>query len=286
MSQSSDENSPTTADRNDASTDESISMLRSNVQDPASIIEQVAFTSPTGKSFTILRTSEMNPYEEGAQAGRERFAAMSAALTVTVGDDYRGSDRMAAKLSAPGADIEEFDDLEDLLASLPSIEEMVAHEPPITLGPDSRRVHPEKRNVRVRAFLYAAKREKDNDFHLIVGRRANAAPKMFMTMEISGLPDTANPHYEESGLPDPSAPSYKRTVKKIERARKAFKDYFGPEVPKLGYDFYPHLPILIEGALFFDMTHSSGQRPGPEKLRPDMPTIWELHPVTGLVFEE
>jgi hypothetical protein len=41
----------------------------------------------------------------------------------------------------------------------------------------------------------------------------------------------------------------------------------------------------IEGSLFFDITHATGGHPGPQDLRPHIPTIWEVHPVTNIVFE-
>ena len=285
MSQSNDGSELTTPNPNDASTDVTENLPKSNIPEPESVINQIPFTSPTGKKFTIIRTSELDPYEAAVELTPAEFAVLDEELAATAGDGYRGSARMAAKLSMSSASFEDFNDLEDLIASLPSIDEMVAHDPEITTGPDSGRVDEENRNVRIHTFLYAASREKDNDYHLIVGRASGATPPMYLTIEISGLPDTANPRYDESGLPDPSDPSYKPTVKKLEQARNAYKDYFGDELPGMGYDFYPALPVMIEGSLFFDMNHSSGGRPGPHQLRPDMPTIWEVHPITKIVFE-
>ena len=43
--------------------------------------------------------------------------------------------------------------------------------------------------------------------------------------------------------------------------------------------------MLVEGSLFFDMSHATGTPPGPSSLRPNMPTIWEVHPITRIVFE-
>ena len=66
------------------------------------------------------------------------------------------------------------------------LDSLPAKDPDVSDGPDSDRTPEEERNVRVRAFLYAASRESDNDFHLIVGDEGDQA-KM-MTMEVSGLP--------------------------------------------------------------------------------------------------
>lgn len=285
MPQSKDKDEPNASNPTDARTDVFAVVPPANLPAPEAILERIPFTAPSGKKFTIVRTNEVDEYEEAAGLGPEAFAALNAEVAAVAGDGYGGKDRMAAKLFVSNAAIEEFKDVADLIYSLPSIEEMVSHKPKITIGPDSKRVAEENRNVRVHAFLYAASREKDNDYHLILGRDPNAVPPMYLTMEISGLPDTSNEHYGESGLPDPSDPTYKKIVNKLTQARNAYKDFFGTALPGLGYDRYPALPVVIEGALFFDMTHSSGQRPGPQNLRINMPTIWEVHPITKIVFE-
>jgi hypothetical protein len=122
--------------------------------------------------------------------------------------------------------------------------------------------------VRVRAFLYAASREDDNDFHLIIGRAPRSSP-MYMTMELSGLP-----------------PKNAKSFRTLKKARDAYKEFFGDDLPGPSYHFYrPPIPIELEGSLFFDMSHATGGKPGPQDLRKDIPTIWEVHPITRIVFE-
>jgi len=41
----------------------------------------------------------------------------------------------------------------------------------------------------------------------------------------------------------------------------------------------------VDSSRFFDITHSTGGRPGPQSLRPNMPVIWEVHPITRIEFE-
>jgi hypothetical protein len=185
-------------------------------------------------------------------------------------DDFAGTARKAAKLSMSRARREDFADLPALIATLPSKTAMKQHQPPIGVDAGSGRVEEEKRNVRLRAFLYAASREGDNDFHLIIGRDAAAAGRaVYMTAEISGLP-AAN-----SG-----------SLARLKAARDAFTGFFGSNLPGLSYDFYdPPIPIQVQGSLFFDMSHVSGQGPGPQTLRRNIPTIWELHPISRIVFE-
>ena len=145
---------------------------------------------------------------------------------------------------------------------------MIAHKPKITTTAASARVKEENRNVKAKAFLYAASHEDDNDFHLIIGRAPTKSPEMYMTMEVSGLPPTNSPAFPA-----------------LTAARKAFKSFFGAAVPGFTYDFYdPPIPVTIVGSLFFDMSHSTGQRPGPPSLKSRMPTIWEVHPVTAIVL--
>ena len=49
------------------------------------------------------------------------------------------------------------------------------------------------------AFLYATKKETDNDFHLLIGDNPNGGDGRFMTAEVSGLPnpdDAATPQFQ------------------------------------------------------------------------------------------
>jgi hypothetical protein len=229
-------------------------------------VETPSASARETRTYRILRTSETDPYDvplqpaEVATLGLERFAGFD--------DTYQGSARKAAKLTIADAELEDFQDVRDLIEILPAEAEMISHQPPITTDATSGRVDEENRNARVRAFLYAASRENDNDFHLIVGRSPDLDP-VYMTMELSGLPPQDNPHFST-----------------LETAREAFKEFFGDNLPGASYDFYdPPIPAEVEGSLFFDMTHSHGSRPGPASLRPNMPTIWEIHPVTNIVFE-
>ena len=142
-------------------------------------------------------------------------------------------------------------------------------QPKIGEAATSQRVKEEQRNVRVTAFLYAASHENDNDFHLIVGRKPTDLPEMYMTMEVSGLPSSGSAAFQ-----------------KLKAARDAFKAFFSAHLPPATYDFYhPPIPVMIEGSLFFDMSHATGQRPGPQSLKSRMPTIWEVHPITKITFE-
>ncbi|MGC2774654.1 MAG: hypothetical protein WA418_03350 [Bradyrhizobium sp.] len=225
-----------------------------------------AGAAPPATTYRILRTTEVDPYD--APVVRTEIPALGVALARPPGDSFQGTKRKAAKLSIGSAQIESFDDLTTLVASLPADEDMTSHTPPISDDKTSDRVEEEERNVSLHAFLFAASREDDNDFHLIIGR-APSASLLCMTAEVSGLP-----------------PADSASFAPLKRSRDAFKDFFKDNLPGSTYDFYdPPIPIEIQGSLFFDITHATGSHPGPSKLRPHIPTIWEIHPITNIVFE-
>jgi hypothetical protein len=239
-----------------------------------SVVTDRLFNPPTaeGRAYRILRTDEVDPYDPPiAPADVPAFGVpfVDARRAARPGDGFRGNSRKAAKLSIAEAPIEAFGDLPSLIASLTPDRRMSSRRPRISDGPNSDRVNEEKRNIRVRAFLYAASREDDNDFHLIIGSDRSAGPLKCMTMELSGLP-----------------PSRSRSYRRLKETRDAYKAFFGTHLPGTSYDFYdPPIPVDIEGSLFFDIAHATGQKPGPSSLRSFIPTIWEVHPITRIVFE-
>jgi hypothetical protein len=238
--------------------------------EPETVVSQMELPSPSqaGTMYRIIVTNEMDEYDEPMPLA-DMLQTTHAKLRKT-GDTFKGTSRRAAKLSIPNALVEEFVDLQDLIDSLPSEEQMDHHVPPITEDANSNRVIEERRNVRLHVWIYAASREKDNDFHLILGRAPGNIPEVFMTMELSGLPRSDS-----------------NSFARLKAARDAYKRFFANKMPGGGYHFYdPPIPVEIEGALFFDITHlNSGTRPGPKKLRDRMPTIWEVHAITTIVFE-
>lgn len=231
-----------------------------------SVLSTETFTSQSGKVYTVTQTDEIDLYET-PKPFEEIFASFDTSLAPP-SDDFAGTARKAAKISVADAEMETFDDMKDLVESLVADETMINRQPKISRSADSDRVSEEERNVEVFAFLYAASREKDNDYHLIIGRDPDEAEKIFMTMEISGLPPVTSDSFEQ-----------------IKSARDSYKGFF-PKLPGFSYFFYdPPIPIKVGGSLFFDMSHSSGSKPGPSKLRPFIPTIWEIHPITEIIFE-
>jgi hypothetical protein len=256
-----------------------------------SILDDKTTITPTlgGPTYRILKTTETDTYENTAPAVALRAALsgqkypVRAALTAAINlspakaqpgldaaaaarsDNFAGTDRKAAKLSIASAKTQTYNDVKQLIATLPSVDQMIKLK--IPQGPTSNRVSVENRNVQLTGFLFAASREADNDFHLIVGLDPKTGKETYMTMEVSGLPPS-------------SAPSYPA----MNAARTAFKNFFGSKnLPGAGYHYYqPPIPVQAHGSLFFDVKHSKGQAPGPPSLKSRMPTIWEVHPVTNI----
>jgi len=220
--------------------------------------------------YRVIETNEMDEYE--LDKTKPLILALSAAAAAApTGDSYQGSDRKAAKISKAKGKLEKFNDLKDLIDSLTPDAEMVALD--IPTGPKSDRVPQEQRNVQVKAFIYAASREKDNDFHLIIGRDPSKK-ELYMNMELSGLPPKSSPSFAA-----------------LKAARDAYKKFYAEvlqhPLPGMKYQFYPDppIPVVIEGSLFFDATHSRGNRPGPPSLKSRIPSIWEVHPITKITFK-
>ncbi len=215
-------------------------------------------------TYTVIRTIEVDGYEE--PPSRDLVGGPQARPK---GDNYQGTARKAAKLSIAPGQPQQFADVKALIASLTPDKQMAHHQPPITDTADSGRVQEEMRNVHVKAWLYAASMEADNDYHMIIGTDPKQNPPTVMNMELSGLPPSNSPAYAT-----------------LKAARDAFKKFFGTHTPGTTYDFYnPPIPVEIEGSLFFDITHAAGQKPGPMTLSKYSPTIWEVHPITNIVFE-
>lgn len=227
------------------------------------------------KSFKIVKSTEIDSYEESPSARALQKALMgrqpsSAALAKAMkkaapkGDNFGGTQRKAAKISIAKGRTKTFKTVSTLIASLPTDDQMIKRKPKISKAASSGRVPEEMRNVGVSAFLYAASREDDNDFHLIIGGDPQGTPEMYLTVELSGLPPKTSPAFA-----------------KLNTARNAYKKFFGTNLPGMTYDFYsPPIPVKVKGSLFFDIGHATGSRPGPASLKSRMPTVWEVHPIT------
>ena len=258
---------------------DSSALPQERLPDPSEVLAELTLTPKTGATmgaaapaavaagtqYRVLRTLEVDEYDAPVSAAE--IMALAAPRAAPADNDFAGHSRKAAKLSVANARTEVFGDLKDLIDTLPAHNKIKNH-PGLSTDEDNDRVAEEQRNVKVSAFLYAASMEDDNDFHLIIGRDPSKSEK-YMTVEISGLPPSSSPYFD-----------------KLNGARDAYFEFFGDGLPGATYDFYdPPIPVEVEGSLFFDMSHASGSRPGPKTLRPRMPVVWEIHPITKVVLE-
>lgn len=181
--------------------------------------------------------------------------------------EFDGNDRRASKISISPGSVEDYA-LTDLLTQLPKDYDMHHHHhPPVTKSRDSERFPEELHNVRVEGWIYAAKIEDDNDFHIILGSRKSSTNCKYLNCEVSGLPDVDSPDYP--------------TLKNV---RLQFFHIWGDQFPGDNYDPFPQsqrIHVIVEGSLFYDIDHPAG-RVGPTGFRPT--TAWEIHPVTKLTL--
>jgi hypothetical protein len=182
-------------------------------------------------------------------------------------DNFQGTDRKAAKTSISAAPVVDRSDVGELLAHLPDSDfNMMHHQPAISKSASSDRVIEEEQNVTVQVgYIYAFAKEKDNDYHVILGN-APGQPAQFINVEISGLP--------KSG-------PFRAQLK---QARETFENFFGDNISTTGYHKFTDepIPVRIRGSLFYDIDHPPGAV-GPTGLKPT--TAWEIHPVTEITFE-
>jgi hypothetical protein len=218
------------------------------------------FHSPSGKVYA--RTHIAGP--DNDEPAETLAVAPGAAPNV---DTFAGTARKAAKLSIASGTPQSFNDLADLLHSLPADSTMRAKN--ISKTPDSGRLPEEQKVVTVTAFLYASSKESDNDFHCVVGR-APGKPAQFMNVEVSALPASSSQFFAA-----------------LRKARNEFKQFFtsnNDSLPAAGYDkFDPPIAITLTGSLFFDVDHVP-PAVGPTGMKPK--TAWEIHPVTDIQFEQ
>ncbi len=167
--------------------------------------------------------------------------------------------REPAKTTVAIAPTETFASLHALLASLPHDEQMrPEHRELRRIGG---RVPVEERNVAVLAWVYAAAREPDGDYHLMLGGGPER-PTEFMTAEITRVPAKA----ADAGA--------------LREVRDRFRGIFGHLVGVGIYKrFKPPRCVRVTGSLFYDIDHRPGHV-GPRDVAPS--TAWEIHPVTSI----
>ncbi|SRR6266566_638985 len=195
---------------------------------------------------------------------------------------YRAAAKTSiAKTGQTTAPIEEYQNLPELLATLPKDSALRSKYPflkPMHHSAPGTRVQEEQRNVRIKdCWILVVKYEKsiihtdkngkrkrtgDNDFHLVVSSSPQFPSGQRMNMEVAGLPP--------NGGPD---------VSKLRQVRRDFL-LMCAKMPTAGKFrvFSPPIQARIEGSLFFDGEHTADQIAPAYHLT----TTWEVHPISKI----
>jgi hypothetical protein len=178
---------------------------------------------------------------------------------------FRGNDRTAAKTSISDAVPEKLATFAELIATLPTDDAMMNHNPTITRDKGMDRVDEEKRNVVIEhAWVYAIKYEADQDWHLIAGTDPNGGDTKYFNTEVAGLPPNSSSAYDT-----------------LAGVRQQLADILGEDqLPGPGsYSEYEPFAVTISGSLFYDVDHKPGVV-GPGDMKPK--SAWEIHPITHI----
>jgi hypothetical protein len=220
-----------------------------------------------GKTYQAIQTNERGESEEPELRGPATFARPR---PVSDGEHFAGKARKVAKTSFASGAVESFASPGALITSILNGADPASNDTELRgkLNPNSARSSDEQRNVTVTAFLYATKKEADNDFHLLIGDSPDGGDGRFMTAEVSGLPS-----------PDD------RLTPQFQTVRDQYKAFFtatGQNLPSDRYVRFPQpVPVTITGSIFFDVDHTPGEV-HTANIIPD--TVWEIHPISNLVF--
>ena len=237
-------------------------------------VTKIVLRTRAGHTFTILRPVETEP--SGLPtipmlARRSDLFAPSAALArsgpLENNVDFAGTARKVAKTSIASGQLRQFAALGLLIRSLlPDGNMRALH---ISDAEDSKRVAPENKNVSVTAYLYATKRERDdNDYHIILGSTPSArSTTKFLNSEVAGLANNSS-------------------RARLAAVRTKFENLYAQaneKPPGTKYEFFqPAMKVRVKGSLFFDLHHQAGEA-SAGNYTPQ--TAWEIHPITDIVFD-
>lgn len=146
----------------------------------------------------------------------------------------------------------------------------------ISTNCDSERVEAEQRNVTVVAYLIAATKESDNDYHFILQDRDCDSPGCRLTVEVVGIPNVTTDRDKLAAV--------------RQKFEHDWEEYTGRKTPKAGSDFIFFItPLLVKvtGSAFYDKHHKlkAGEETGevgPKGFKTG--SAWEIHPVTQFEF--
>jgi hypothetical protein len=220
------------------------SLRHSNSSKPA------IYKSPDGKFYKVQ-------FLKDSQAGNVGIASDHCGE-----DDFRGSARKGPKTSIAPNLVRVFPTIKSLISALPADTTMIRRLKSLSTQLKNKRQPEENMNARLATgiFLFAIKREPDNDYHIIIGDKKNFQQATLLNVELSGIGAT--------------------NKVELQKVRDFFEDNFVDVCGSKYVSFTENpIPIKLEGSLFYDVDHKPGEV-GPGALKPK--TSWEIHPITKI----
>jgi hypothetical protein len=216
-----------------------------------------------GRAHYLYDTGEAGEFDQ--EPIKRVGAAVLKNANIPDTDAFHGTARKIAKTTIFAGEPKTIDSVAALHAWMTPKADMLALM--IPKGPDSDRVKQEQFNVTVPAFIYAFRKEDDNDYHVIIGDAPGTPNPRYMNSEVSGIPVEGT----------------EANRAKLWDVRKAFKGAFqlGDEGPKTYFRPQPPVPVRITGSIFWDVDHEK-QVVGPSDFKPK--DAWEVHPISAIEF--
>jgi hypothetical protein len=232
---------------------------------PQGVQAAVPTVTIKGKTYRLLDTVDQGEFEEPVKP----TGTVEGASAGISGDDvFNATDRKLPKTTIADAPVEDFASVAALVKDITTknSDEKMQKSSGITKKTMTR-VAAENRNVRVKGYIHAFKKEGDNDYHVIFGDAPGGAAPEYMNVEVSGLPVGGTAENR----------------KRLTDVRNEFKTQFKLGRTGPGSFKRPHepIPVQITGSLFWDVDHKPGVV-GPDDLKPK--TSWEIHPISEIVF--
>jgi hypothetical protein len=216
------------------------------------------------KRYRIVARPQLEAIREAPST--EPAQPFGAGATIPDKDRFKGTARRIAKTTIFGGQPQAIS-LDELLDELVPTNEMMKGT--IPGDANSNRVDKEKRNVTVTGYIYAYRKESDNDYHVIFGTMPpDGSPARYINTEVSGIPIAGTDENRNA----------------LWAVRKAFEENFQLDGSwHGGYDFPdPPVPVRITGSLFWDTEHEPPEFVGPDSNKPQ--TSWEIHPISSIQF--
>jgi len=208
---------------------------------------------------------------ERVRSARIRAKAAIPSVTIPADDIFEGVDRKTPKTTiVHDGGQEDFQDVDELIAYFESplrVQERWLGTV-ITTSTDQRNPDVELVNVTVQnAWIYEISRQKDNDYHLLIGVDPARDQSRYVNAEISAINE--------------DSPDAKNLWELRQSFKQQYEDFTGKALPGNRRFTQPRNPIHIRvtGSIFLDADHGRAVV-GHGDIKNF--TSWEIHPITKI----